>query len=278
MNNSVVKEFLRYEDTYCLRGIAMLMIIIGHTYNGYPTEDASFYFPSWLHFLYIELWGGMGVAIFLFLSGFGLFTTLCRRETIDKQYIYRKLKRILEPFLIYWIVEIIVLAIINRQELTMHIVKEIATFSIHPNIENWFFKVIAVTYIITIALFRLRMNNSTRIFIISALALLYLVIMKELGFGQWWYNNILCFPIGAIVAHNYSFFEKLSSLMMSIFTFVLMLIIYLVHMNTLVFHLLFVFFSIYAIRIISINHNKLLYFIGYNSFIFYFIECPIEDE
>jgi len=30
------KAFLDIKDTYCLRGIAMLMIIVGHTYNGYP--------------------------------------------------------------------------------------------------------------------------------------------------------------------------------------------------------------------------------------------------
>ena len=64
------KPFLDISDTYCLRGIAMLLIIVGHTFNGYPANSPGYYSPSWMNCLQIGLWGGMGVGVFLFLDAF----------------------------------------------------------------------------------------------------------------------------------------------------------------------------------------------------------------
>lgn len=271
------KSFLDISDTYCLRGIAMLMIIVGHTFNGYPANSPGYYFPSWMNCLHIGLWGGMGVGMFLFLSGYGLFYTLSRRATIDKRYVLSKIRRLFEPFIIYWIVEVIVLALFNRSELRLHLLKEMATLSIHPDVENWFFKVIIGVYIITIVLFKWKMKNAVRLAVLSVLSLIYLVAMKKLGFGQWWYNTILCFPFGAFVAYRYEWFAKLSPTWMSASGCLLLLAIFFVHMNTIAFHLVFVLFCVYAVRLINIQ-NKVLYFIGFNSFIFYYIECPVMDE
>ncbi len=273
----IQRTFLEYKDTYCLRGIAMLMIIIGHTYNGYPLDNPHFYFPSWLNYLQLGYWGGMGVGIFLFLSGYGLSCTLSNKTTIDKRYIISKIERLLKPFVIYWIVEIVVLAIFNREELTIHLLREIITFSIHPNVENWFFKVIVIIYVITILLFRLRIKNSYRLFLFFILSIAYLFIMRELGYGQWWYNNILAYPLGALVYYKYDWFSKQNSILMIVSGFCLMFIMFHFHMNTFVLHLSFILFCIYSIRFVNIQ-NRILFFIGYNSFVFYFLECPIMDE
>ena len=53
--------------------------------------------------------------------------------------------------------------------------------------------------------------------------------------------------------------------------------IYLFHFNSILFNAIAPFLFIYLIRIVNIN-NKLLNFIGVNSFLFYFIECPVLDE
>jgi hypothetical protein len=253
------------------------MIIIRHTFNGYPTDEPTHYFPAWLQLLQIEYWGGMGVGIFLFLSGYGLFLSLNKKTSIDRPYIVAKIKRLFEPFVIYWIVELLVLLVFNRAEIGLQLVKEIATLSIHPNIENWFFKVIVVVYIVTFCLFRWKMKNAYRIAIMFALSVAYLLVMMKLGFGQWWYNNILAFPTGAMVAYKYEWFSRQNALLMSAIGCCLLAALLLFHMNTLLFHLSFILFSIYAIRLVNIQ-NSILYFIGYNSLVFYFLECPVTDE
>lgn len=271
-----MQRFLNISDTYSLRGLAMLMIIISHTFNGYPYNDAAYYFPSWIHGLHLYMWGNAGVAVFLFLSGYGLFITL-NQKNIDKKYILSKVKRLLLPFIIYWIVEIIVLLIFNRQEISPHLFKEIATLSIHPDVENWFFKVIVVIYVVTLLIFKCRISNPIRIAILFILAFAYIFIMKDLGFGQWWYDTILCFPIGAIFAHRYKFFASLSPLYISCLAGALLIVSCYFHMNTAIINLIFILFCIYVIRIVNIN-NRILCYIGFNSFIFYFIECPVMDE
>ena len=71
-----LRQFLDYDDTYSLKGIAMLMIIIGHAFNGYPGTDTGYFYPAWLDCLHMELWAAMGVSIFFFLSGYGMFLAL----------------------------------------------------------------------------------------------------------------------------------------------------------------------------------------------------------
>lgn len=256
----------------------MLMIIISHTYNGYPTDDSAYYFPQLLNYLHMELWGAMGVGVFLFLSGYGLFLSLSKRQdNIDRTYIISKIKRLFLPLLVYWVVEVLTLLIFNRQEISAHIFKEILTFSMHPDIENWFFKVILGAYIIIICLFKTKMNHGARIVTLFAVSLLYMIVMYLLGFGAWWYNTILCFPLGTVVAYRKKFFERLRPAPVCLVSIVLILALYIIWFNDIIFNIAFVFLCTYLIRLVNVN-NRLLRFIGINSFLFYFIECPVMDE
>ena len=126
-----LRQFLDYDDTYSLKGIAMLMIIIGHAFNGYPGTDTGYFYPAWLDCLHMELWAAMGVSIFFFLSGYGMFLALDKRQgSIDLKYVISKVRKLFVPLLVYWCIEIVTLLIFNRQELTTHIFREIFTFSI----------------------------------------------------------------------------------------------------------------------------------------------------
>ena len=270
-------DFLDRDSTYCLRGIAMLMIIISHSANGYPTDDALFSYPQCLNQLHVVYWGGMGVAIFLFLSGYGMFLSLSRKSEIDTPYIVSKFRRLIEPFLLYWVVEIIVLVIYDPQALTFDLLKEICKFSIHPHTENWFFKVIVAAYIVIILLFKMRLSARNRVLLLFALSLAYLIYMKSNSQGEWWYNTILLFPIGALVAWSKDYFERLSPLRAGSVCLLLLASVLVYRANMILFHIAFVFICIYAIRWVNIR-NRILYFIGYNSFVFYFMECPILDN
>lgn len=272
------RTLLDYDDTYSLKGIAMLMIIIGHAVNGYPRTDTGYFYPGWLDCLHMELWAAMGVSIFFFLSGYGMFLALDRRHgSIDMKYVISKVKRLFVPLLVYWGVELITLLIFNRHELTAHIFREIFTFSIHPDVENWFFKVIVPTYIIMFGLFLTRMPGSFRVILLFIISSIYILILRKAAFGLWWYNTIIAFPLGALVAYRKELFEKISPIIICPVCAAAMASIYLFHFNSILFNAIAPFLFIYLIRIVNIN-NKLLNFIGVNSFLFYFIECPVLDE
>ena len=165
------------------------------------------------------------------------------------------------PLLVYWCIEIVTLLIFNRQELTTHIFREIFTFSMHPDVENWFFKVIVPSYVIMFGLFMTKIPNTVRVILLFTMTAIYILVMRRAGFGLWWYNTILAFPLGSLVAYRRELFEKMPPL-----TIGLVCIAFIAP-----------FLFIYLIRVVNIN-NKLLNFIGVNSFLFYFIECPVLDE
>lgn len=254
----------------------MLMIIIGHTYNGYPQASPDCVFPSWLRLLHLDYWGSIGVAVFLFLSGYGMYFSL-QRHAIDGRYILAKARRLLEPFVIYWAVELLTLLLLDRAALTGHIVTEICTFSIHPDIENWFFKVIVGLYVVVIVLFRLPTGNGWRIGVLTALCGAYIVAMKTAGMGCWWYNTILCFPLGMAVARWRSWFAARSTVLMSVLTLLAAAAAFLLTRNTNLFHLPLVLAVAYGLRMVDLRHG-LLELIGVNSFVFYFLENPVMDE
>ncbi len=273
-----LRTFLDYDDTYSLKGIAMLMIIIGHAINGYPRTDTGYFYPGWLDALHMELWAAMGVSIFFFLSGYGMFLALDKRQgSIDLKYVLSKVRKLFVPLLVYWCVEIVTLLIFNRQELTTHIFREIITFSIHPDVENWFFKVIVPAYVIMFGLFMTRIPNVVRVILMFVLTLAYMLIFRKAGFGLWWYNTILALPFGTLVAYRKELFAKMPPVIVCLVCAAAMASIYLFHFNSIVFNAIAPFLFIYLIRIVNIN-NKLLNFIGFNSFLFYFIECPVLDE
>ena len=276
MKNIEQRALLDINDTYSLRGIAMLLIIISHTYNGYPIDNPTYHFPLWIKDLHLSQLGTMGVGVFFFCSGYGLFSSLNKKQ-IDKLYIFLKVRRLFAPYIIYWIVEIVVLVIFNKEEITVFLYKEIFSFSIHPDVENWFFKVILIAYIIVFALFYYKIVDTHKIAIIWLLSIAYVLVMKELGFGQWWYNTIFCFPLGAMVAHKYTWFANLPTLFMIIFSCSLIMIAFFSRLNHICLYPALVTFAIYAIRMINIQ-NKILFFVGSNSLVFYYIECPVMDE
>lgn len=91
-NNGI--SFLNFDFTNCLRGISILMIMIGHISG---TMDTVLFSPL----------GGTGVALFLFISGFGLNESFKKNGL--KGYWKKKITRVLIPYFIVitilWIVK-----------------------------------------------------------------------------------------------------------------------------------------------------------------------------
>jgi hypothetical protein len=126
-------------------------------------------------------------------------------------------------------------------------------------------------------LFMVRIPGSVRVILLFLISAIYILILRRAGFGLWWYNTILALPLGSLVAYRRELFEKMPPLTVSMVCVALMASIYLFHFNSIVFNAIAPFMFIYLIRVVNIN-NKLLNFVGVNSFLFYFIECPVLDE
>ncbi len=90
------QEFLDLSQTQQLRGIAILLIMIGHLNSNVLVTNA--YIPLWIN--------NCGVYLFLFLSGFGLMRSQQLKNHTLAQFIKRRVNRVFMP---YWITTLLFL-------------------------------------------------------------------------------------------------------------------------------------------------------------------------
>ena len=90
------QEFLNFSQTEQLRGIAILLIILGHLKTNVLARNdyLSFYF------------GDCGVSLFLFLSGYGLMRSHQAKNATLSHFIKRRVNRVFIP---YWITTLLFL-------------------------------------------------------------------------------------------------------------------------------------------------------------------------
>ena len=118
-NNNMVKKLnLRTNDLSIISkyrgvlfGVSILSIIIFHFFNGtlkHRSHDLIYHFG----FAYNDVFGSIGVEIFLFLSGLGLYYSLTKNSDI-KTFYSRRFERVAIPYFIwgtlYWILADIVI-------------------------------------------------------------------------------------------------------------------------------------------------------------------------
>lgn len=83
------------EDTYSLKGICLLMIIIHHIYKIW-VSDYNYEVNQ-----IINYWGDLGSGVFFLLSGYGLFCSLSNTKDFAK-YALKCLKKLFAPYCVVW--------------------------------------------------------------------------------------------------------------------------------------------------------------------------------
>jgi membrane-bound acyltransferase YfiQ involved in biofilm formation len=88
-----VKEWFPVEASTELKGAAILMIVLSHI-GYFLVNDHRFLWP-------LSIMAGIGVNLFLFLSGFGLTVSQLRKNLSVGQFYQKRLLKLFQPF---WIV------------------------------------------------------------------------------------------------------------------------------------------------------------------------------
>lgn len=184
------QRFLNRNYTSILRGLCMIMIVIGHTANDFNEVLEQY------HISVIAKCGCYATGIFLFLSGYGL-TLSIRKNKIDKEYVVRHLKRLLVPYVIFWCFYIIVNMCIKCTHASFFLYKEFFLLKL-PYVDSWFYRTILGIYIIYFLWARYMKKYAEMGMAITCV--IYVVCLICLGIDGWWWNTLLCFPIGILLA------------------------------------------------------------------------------
>lgn len=272
-----VHGLLEKNDSYALRGVCMIMIIVHHTYLS-AIEMPGCHTDSWLAGVGTGwLWGYGGTGVFLFLSGFGMFFSLRRNRLSGRAYIRSKFIRLFIPYLWLWAVSLIIYMLYDSSLLTPRLLTSFLSLDIPPANEAWFYKVIIGLYVLSIIIFKAFSNPRTCVLAVSSVCVAYYCLANYvLEMDPWWFITVLNFPSGMLTALFYDKLRHIQPVYVILPGTLLFALLQYFHPNPTISSLLFSTVMINAVRYVNIS-NRILGYIGTNSLLFYFLEEPAID-
>ena len=258
-------------DTYSLKGICMLMIMFHHVLKLFPGCPES-----------IMRWGYLGVAVFFLVSGWGMYSSMAKKEDVTLGYFGRQMKKLLIPYLIAFPLSESLYYLHHADFISFSdVICDLCTLSFSPVVDLWFFKVIVATYVISILTFILVMNRLARLAIVSMFgAAYYIVAWKILKLPLYWYGTSLCIVAGMWMAAYKNQLQKIYDKKIIIFVCAIVAYYITLHYNLLpipsrtVHSFAFAIAMVAAVSIFNFA-NPIMDYIGRNSLLFYLIHVPL---
>lgn len=194
-------ETVSYYQTNELKGVAVLMIVFSHI-GYFLFSDHKFLYP-------LSVAGGVGVNIFLFLSGFGLTTSQNTSKTSVMKFYVKRLKNIFVPM---WVVLVLILLLDNYLLARTYNLKTIVQsfFGFFPNSDInsainsplWYFSLILFYYLLFPLVYSKRMPLlSICIILLSGFLVTRLPLPVTVDVLKLYKLHFLAFPLGMAFAY-----------------------------------------------------------------------------
>lgn len=255
----------------------MLMIFFHHSFIRYNSVDfTSGGGKLLINSLYsVKHWGYLATGVFFFLSGFGLYFSMRRNSPLEYKWLLKQMKKLIVPFLFLWIVYIICFTVWKPESFKLSLIYEFFTLC-SPGRETWFYKVIVGTYVMAFLVFRHITNERFRLPLVMGIAIIYCILMAKYSTGPWWYNSILNFPLGMIVAKYFVAIDKVPDYIVILLSMMAYVLFYRYIKIDILESLSFTIIIVWLVKYIDIR-SRFLYFVGVQSLSFYFLEIPIKS-
>lgn len=260
----IIKPF-DLDATLPLRGLLAILIVCHHI-----GQKSAGYIPG-LSCIFVSM-GLQIVAVFFFISGYGLFVSYKKKgEKYLQGFLKKRYSKILPVFLVLSILCIFI-DLYNGHSLT-HLFHRYSS-GVTPLPYSWFIYAIIYVYA-AFYLSALIGKNITRTGVIfTAFLFLYIIIIRFIvGFPQYWYITILCTSAGYFTAyferdieeylssHRYIFFSSVIAFLFLSFCAMCKIIVISQELTTL--WLIAQAFSVYVIvRILGFINWKILALVG----------------
>lgn len=260
-------SYLSIEQSYQLRGLAMIMIILSHL-SQHLSLDYNIDIP-----LLIQ-GGSLGNSIFFFVSGYGMYMSMTRQQVLNVRYLWLHLIKIIVPFVVAFVAALIGVAVMRDDYKWSATLGHFFTMTL-PYASAWFLKAIMMLYIFSFIAFKFSSRPNRRVLLVAIFSLIYCVIGYYVEIGKWMYETILNYAAGMLIAVMQVKMNRANwgiAFWISLILFVLLFSIYFKCSIPFVNRLMYGFFLtltlIYGIKIFN-KRSKILRFIGVNSILFY---------
>lgn len=195
--------FLDRKVTDSLRGFAIVAIIFSHICQQEPSLNELIVGGKESYSI-IFSFGGIGVAIFFLLSGYGCYLSITKTDNIFNWLIKRVTKMI-----VYFIVSFIYVILIRKFILSesfkvKECVKCLFTLKL-PGTSSWYFKIQLLFYVLLVVSYAIKKNQC---FIVTFLVGTYAVVASVCGLPDYWWKTSACFAAGCVIAKHRELINK----------------------------------------------------------------------
>ena len=187
------KDYLSKENTNCLKGILAICILVHHLY-----QYSGLFRDGWLHLLggCFQAFGFLAVALFFFLSGYGLMA------------MYRQAPRSIDHFLKnkilpFYVINLLLIALYTCVHWTLGHAPTIGFLIQSLTIGNtviengWYIQVQLLYYVLFFAVFRF-CRKQGQLFWMLILHTAYIVICVLSGLNHFFYERTYIFVFGMV--------------------------------------------------------------------------------
>lgn len=185
------KEYLSKTNSDCIKGIFAILIILHHILQ-FHTIPMSAY----LHYLTSSL-GYLSVAVFFFISGYGLEASFLKKEDYLKTFLRHRILPTYGTYLYVMIIYLLCFLAVGRRFSVSTLLKSVLLYSTIVN-NGWFFFAILALYLIFYLSYRFLKKHSLRIFSVTLGLILWCVLCILFQFGYWIYLSVFAFLSGIL--------------------------------------------------------------------------------
>ena len=191
-------DYLSNKSTKSLKGLLALLIIFHHVSQKITTGE---------NFSNFEYMGRYIVALFFFLSGYGLYFQYSNNATYMENFLRKRLVRIFIPFFIFIVIYVIYRATLGE---VVNVDFFLSFWRDHSNIiyNGWFINSIIVLYVIFYVSFK-KKDSKTASYMLTFLTLVYIFWKAYQNYGDWEYVSIMVFILGVFWMEYRSLIYKL---------------------------------------------------------------------
>ena len=184
-------DYLSNKSTKSLKGLLALLIIFHHVSQKTTTGE---------NFSNFEYMGRYIVALFFFLSGYGLYFQYSNNVNYMENFLRKRLSRIFIPFYVFIVIYVIYRATLGE---VVNVDFFLSFWKDHSNIvyNGWFVNSIIVLYVIFYVSFK-KENSKTSFYILTFLTLGYIFWKAYQNHGDWEYVSIMVFLLGVFWMKN----------------------------------------------------------------------------
>lgn len=183
--NAEKSVIMSKQSTNSIRGIAIIAVFLSHI-TVYAGLDGIIQ--------YLSLLGGLGVSIFLFLSGFGNSFSIQRTDCY-LLWMLRKTLEIIVPFILSFVLLAFYCFIFKLDAITGYCsITSMVTLTV-PGTTTWYLKIQLLCYFM---MFLGLILINTRYYIITFAVSIAYVIISSFFLSDFWWHTVLCFPFGIL--------------------------------------------------------------------------------